>query len=574
MLIVIGFGLYAFNFHNSLFWDDDDWIVNNLSVHQFSWTNLKFIFSHDALAAIGLRSNYYRPFLFFTFLLNYIISGDQPFSYHLINNSLHIANAVIIFLLIDAYLKKRLAATITALIFLIHPLQTEAVTYISGRGDPMLVFFMLLALVSFLFAVGLWPEMKKPRFSLIYWGLSIFFLILAILSRETAFLFPVYLAIFLMAFVSKDKFWPSFKKSIIKSWPYFLVSLMYGISRLTILNFQNTLNFYQQANIYANNLSYRIYTFLHVLVIYFKLIFIPTGLHMDREVLINTSLLQIEVWPSVLILLLILYLVIRDFNKTRLWFFAWGIFFVNLAPTSGIFPINGLLYEHWLYFSIFGLAVLVGYYLDKIFDILKSNKKVFASRILIVILVIYGSFLCFQSVKRNIIWGKPIEFYESIIKYEPTSVRGLTNLATIYLDEGNIAQAKELLQKAVDIGDIQPQPYYDLANILRDQGDIAGAIALYKKSIEVSNHFPYAYQNLAIVYAKQGNLKEALASLEKLSELIPSSPEVWYNIGLINAAMGNRQAALESGQKALALLKKDSELYTEIQKFLQSLGKK
>ncbi len=437
----------------------------------------------------------------------------------------------------------------------------------------MLVFFMLLAMVTFLFAASLWPERKKPRFPVIYWVLSIFFLILAILSRETAFLFPVYLMIFLMTFVFKEKFWPSFKKSFIKSWPYFLVSLIYGILRLTILNFQNTLNFYQQANVYADNLSYRIYTFLHVLLVYFRVLFVPIGLHMDREVLINTSMFQIEVWPSILILAVILWLVIRDFHKTRLWFFSWGIFFVSLAPTSGIFPINGLLYEHWLYFGIFGLGTLAGYYIVKLFSYLRSKKLIFY-RFSIACFVIYACFYSFQNIERNIIWGKRVAFYENIIKYEPSSVRALTNLATIYSDEGDMVKAEDFFKKAVAVGDIQPQPYYDLANILRDRGDLAGAIELYKKSIEMDNHFPYSYQALAVIYAKQGNLKEALVSLDALSRLVPDSPQTWYNIGLVNAAMKNRQGALEAGLKSLSLLKKDSPSYSEVEKFIKSLNVK
>ena len=137
ILVIVGSFIYAFNLNNKLFLDDDDWIINNNFVHTVSWNNIKFWFSNDVLAGIGLKSNYYRPFLFFTFALNYVISGIKPFSYHLFSNLIHIANGVLVFLLLKRFdfgiSRGRTLATVflTALIFTINPLQTEAVTYIS-----------------------------------------------------------------------------------------------------------------------------------------------------------------------------------------------------------------------------------------------------------------------------------------------------------------------------------------------------------------------------------------------------------------------------------------------------------
>ena len=105
LLVVVGFYLYSFNLNNQLFWDDEDWIVNNPYVQSFSWSNVKFIFSHSALSGIGLVSNYYRPFLFLTFMANYIISGTAPIAYHLVNNFVHITNAVLMFFIIDFAIK-------------------------------------------------------------------------------------------------------------------------------------------------------------------------------------------------------------------------------------------------------------------------------------------------------------------------------------------------------------------------------------------------------------------------------------------------------------------------------------
>src|SRR3989338_4477566 len=155
ILIIVGSFIYSFNLSNKLFWDDDDWIINNNFVHTISWDNIKFWLTHNTLGGVGLKSNYYRPFLFFTFTLNYVAAGIKPLSYHLTSNFIHIFNGILVFWLLkrfDLGISKGRPLTVaflTSLIFLIHPLQTEAITYISGRGDALVAMFMLLALLFF-----------------------------------------------------------------------------------------------------------------------------------------------------------------------------------------------------------------------------------------------------------------------------------------------------------------------------------------------------------------------------------------------------------------------------------------
>src|SRR3989344_2927008 len=100
LLIVSGSLIYAFNLNNELFWDDKEWILRNVFVHEINWQNIKFWLTNNTVAGVGLQSNYYRPFLFLTFALNYIISGAKPLGYHLLSNGIHIVNSLLVFWLI------------------------------------------------------------------------------------------------------------------------------------------------------------------------------------------------------------------------------------------------------------------------------------------------------------------------------------------------------------------------------------------------------------------------------------------------------------------------------------------
>ena len=578
VLIAAGGFIYSFNLNNQLFWDDEEWIINNVFVHKISWDNIKFWFSNNTLAGVGLKSNYYRPFLFFTFALNYMISGIKPLAYHLTSNSIHIFNSILVFWLIRQAFKRNLLAFLVSVFFLVHPLQTEAISYISGRGDSLAAMFMFLSLILFHRAEingDGWLGIKKI--------LSIVFLVLGLLSRETGIIFPV-LALALYVSVLSDKtFIKSIKQGFIKTWPYFAAVIGYGILRLTVLNFLNTLNFYLEPNIYSENLHVRMFTFLPILWEYLKLLTVPKGLHMERGSAVYTSLFQWPVWLIALILIgiitvgVILYR--RKISKSeslisfRIWFFGWSWFFIALGPVSGITPINALIYEHWLYLPMVGFWLITSFYLMRLLDYLKSRKLSIFYFLFSILLIAYLSFFGYQSVQRNILWGSPAEFYKNILKYEPDSARINNNLGNVYFNQRDRKQAEFYYRKAVESGDAFAQPYYNLGSILQSQGDIFGAMRLYEKAIEINPNFYYPYQNLAVIYAQQGNLTKAIENIEKLKSLLPNNPRVYYNSALIYIALQNEKQALkdlETGLKYADLDPQTGELMKELIKELQN----
>ena len=551
LLVVIGSFIYSFNLNNKLFWDDDDWIVNNVSVHSVSWSNVKFWLSNNVLAGVGLKSNYYRPLLFFTFAVNYAISGVKPLAYHLTSNLIHIFNSILVFWLFQLTFKRNLLAFLVSIFFLIHPLQTEAITYISGRGDALVAMFMLLALLLFLkseSAAFNIINLTKRKFSTFYFLLSTFFLILGLLSRETGIMFPALALIFYIAALSPRSdlgteegrtFLRSIRRGLVKTGPYFAVVFIYGILRLTVLNFQNTLNFYSQPNLYSENLRVRIFTFLPILWEYIKLLFVPVGLHMERGRAVYTSLFQWPVWPVFLGLLGLLYWLKRLYKKEkrtiiqthnlqpttynltpfRIWFFGLGWFFIALLPVSGITPINALMYEHWLYLPMVGFWLIISFYLVKLLNFKGPTfLKIQGRALIIAALVVYFAFFAYQSIQRNILWGDAAAFYENILKYEPESARINNNLGAIYYNRGDLNKAAEFYQNAAKSGNF-PQPHFNLGNIYQMKGDIASAIKEYEKAIAVDSNFIYAYQNLAAIYFKIGNSAKAREYADKLSQL-------------------------------------------------------
>ena len=597
VLIIVGFSIYAFNLNNPLFWDDTDWIVNNPFIHSISLENIKNWFTKNTLAGVGLKSNYYRPFLFFTFALNYVISGTAPLGYHLVSNGIHILNAIFIFLILFKIFRNKFIAFWPALLWLIHPLQTEAVSYISGRGDPLNVFFMLLIL--YLWIPRLLGEGRlttagsnnsksggAKNDAQYRYVTTLILLMLALLSRETAIIFPFLFMVFYISFIAKESFFKSLKQAFIKALPYFSIVFVYGILRLSVLNFDNTLNFYSKANPYTESFLVRIYTFLNVLLTYAKLLILPLGQHMERSVTIYTYFWNLPVVSSFTIVAAILaalrYFYKKEIKITksitnnqlpitnfRVWFFAVGWFFVNLGPTSGITPINAQLYEHWLYLALLGPIVLVVYYLD----IFRKRLLKPANIAVIFILLVLVSFFSALSVKRNIIWGDPIRFFEDILKYEPDGARINNNLGNLYYDKGDKAMAEEYYWKAVSVEDNFPQPHFNLGSILESRNDTRGAIVEFEKAINIDPNFPYAYQKLAVIYAGQGDLMNAADALEKLKTIIPYNPQIYYNLALIYLEKKDSETAYRNLQEGLKYIQFDTETGALMQDLLKRFKK-
>lgn len=575
ILIVSGCAIYFFNLHNSLFWDDEDWILNNQAVHSLSWANVKFWFIHNTLAGIGLKSNYYRPFLFFTFALNYIISGAKPLGYHLVSNLIHIANGVLLFFLLRRLFKRDNLSFLVALIFLIHPIQTEAVSYVSGRGDLLVTMFMFVSLWLF---INSWEAKRK----VLYYGFSVISLIFALLSRETAIIFPLLALLVYVLFGSSDRIGTSLKKGFLRTWPYFVVVFSYGILRLTVLNFLDTLNFYIQPNIYSEHLFVRLVTFLDILLTYGRLLLIPVGLHMERSNEVFTSIFQWPAWLVLISLIALIYLLYKfyiisrkDFAKaSEFKVLAFGIlwFFIGLGPVSGITPINSLIYEHWLYLPMIGFWVIICFYLTKLFEHLKSKKLIIYRLLLVAIVTCYLLFFGYQAIKRNILWGNAEAFYKDILKYEPDSGRINNNLGNLYFNKGDNVNAENYYKVAIQTADTFPQSHFNYGSILEAKKDIYGAIQEYKRAIEIDPNFYYAYQNLVVLYAKNGDLANAIIYIEGLKRLLPENPRVYYNAALLYMTSNNKNLAIQNLNEGLKYLYLDPEskpLFDNIQKQIQ-----
>ncbi len=376
LIVILGIIVYANSFSNPFIWDDENLIVTNPYIKNIRL--IKNLFTKDL--AFGTQfSNFYRPLQSLSFELDYYLWGLNPFGFHLTNLLLHIACALLVYFLFALIFPHLLSIPlITALLFLVHPIQTEAVTYISGRADPLVSLFILLSIFFYVkhsvvaqFTCARKGIGQKAGFGSIngattsnlskrvYLSASVLSFILALLSKETALILLLLILLYDVSFSKdrlrfRDKF--KFRYSL-----FLLVALIYILLRMTVLNFLNRPLFLSNTGLY-----FRMLTSAKTFSLYLGLLISPLHLHMERSVPFVSSILDKGVLPSLILLIFLGILIVRSYRFSKVCFFAGVWFFLNLVPVSNIVPLNANMAEHWLYLPSIGFFLLIAFGLERL----------------------------------------------------------------------------------------------------------------------------------------------------------------------------------------------------------------
>jgi len=543
VFLIIGFFIYGNSFNNEFFWDDDDSIVDNIYIKD--WQYFPKFFSENLIAGAGQVTNYWRPVLLISFAFDYQLWGLNVFGYHLTNTILHILAAWLIFLILYKLFRLKkdradfkisdfnsfLLPFLVSLFFLIHPLQTEVVTYTAGRADSLSAVFSLLAILFYIHyrknrkseqtKVNLTNKFKNIWLNIWRYLACLLFFILGLLTKEQVILLPALILLVELIFITR-KFNKKSIFNIIKLIsPLFLISIIYFILRLTLLDFNDVLHGFGYGEFYDASMINRLFTFCLVMIFYFKLLFIPIGLHMARELPVITSFFSWPVLVFIIILALIAFICIKTWKYNRLITFGFLWFFIILSPRTNIFQINRPMYEHWLYLPMIGFWLAFFSLIILLFNKIKLSKQ-----IKIIILALLGFWVVGFSVftiLRNNDWQNPIVFYEKNLTYTPNSFIQHNNLGMAYASIGRVSQAIDEYRKAIEIKDIYAQVHYNLANSLRDTDRIDEAIDEYNISIKMSPTFSLPYNNLLAIYSSAGDVEQTEIILKRMKVVFNKS---------------------------------------------------
>ncbi|MBP7654588.1 tetratricopeptide repeat protein, partial [Candidatus Dependentiae bacterium] len=531
LFFIVALIIYYPALNGEFFFDDEHIILRNKYITDFKY--LPDLFKNSVLASIGFNDNFYRPLSFVVYLCINQIFGFQPqpnpLYYHLVSIITHFLCSIVMFRIMINVKTGRLAALIGSMVFLVHPVQTEAIAVACGLADPLSLLFILCSLYYCI----KYYESNKFR----YLFLIIICSVLSILAKERGAMIFCLLPVFDIVFLKKQELkWKQYflDKQRIQIWCcLFFFLIIYIILRVTALNFNNTLDFYDKPNIYSENLSVRIYTFFYVFLFYYlKLLFYPYPLYMEKSVTVFTDFMKVQVICGVIVFTIMLILSYKSFFKRKLLFFCIVWFLFALAPTSGIIPVNDIVMEHWLYFSMVSVAMTAGIFAASVLNpdsgIFENKKKIlvflnnkFIKHLNYFIVLLFIVSFSYISFKQNYVWKNAYSFFTHILKFNPNSVKAHNNLAMVLSDEKMFDEAEFHYKKSIELDNSFPQPHHNLARIYLMKNKINEAILEYENALKINPDFVFSHQDLLAIYNHIGNVQKIEYHKNRIKQILP-----------------------------------------------------
>ena len=537
VILFAGAATYVNSLLNPFIWDDIALIVRNFHIGDLGYVPRLFL---EGSYHQDIMGNFYRPLLMASFALDFRYWALEPFGYHLVNLFLHLSNALLVYCLVWLLSKKKTVPFLAALLFAVHPVHTEAVTYISGRGDPLAAFFSLLSLLCFIKFTGQ-EGVRKTAFYIV----SVVFFAIAVFTKESALVLPAFFALYSACF-AEDK--PRFSSAVSYMPLLAVMALFLYIRHLALAGIGDAGSY-----ISTMPLSCRLLTAPAVIVEYIKILVVPAGLHMERMDFLYNPVASVMdprfLIPSVFIVSSALALVFWH-KRPKMLLFGTAWFMMGLLPFINIIPINAFVAEHWLYFPSIGFFIAVSVLLDRLaqFKSIKLCVKAF-----IAVLVLMLSAL---TIKQNHIWGDPVSFYKYTLAYSPESSRLHTNLGIEYFNRGFFDKAESEYMESLRLEPDGKNTVYHLLNLAAlyyHQGREDEAFDAYKKAIAADPLVPVTYANLGDIYYRKGKYKDSVSMFRKALEIAPDNAAYWNSLG--NAYLADKMdpEAGEAYRKAIAI---------------------
>lgn len=479
----------------------------------------------------------YRPIRDITYAIDFWVWGRSPSGFHLTNVLIHLANTLLVFLLIRKMTASVWPSVIAALIFAVHPMQPDAVTYISGRRDVLFSLFFLASFHSYL----RYHEKKSYR----YLALFLILWALALMSKEMAASLPLF--IFAWSFCEawdkpddswRAQFFGALRKAFVKdrwlylvliaaaaAFVYYSVFVQGGSRMAGDSGFR-----YWGGSFYANAL-----TAICVHAWYLKQLVLPTpvvqylgAFEIAHTVADPRVILSIVIVGGVLLSGFVLL------RRNRLMAFAIFSYFILLLPVSQIIPHHELLADHYLYLPLASFGLLVGLIAQKIAARGLTYKRIAYGAISVALVA-----LAVMTVVRNRDWKDEFTLWQANYEEAPNSFRAAANLAVLYMDR-NPNKAIELYRRSVELEPLYGPAYLGLADLMKSKDKARELEIMIEKAramprpqvITAGQQYYwsldyYLLTALAVTKHNQGARDEAEQMLSNLVATNPTRPEAY-----------------------------------------------
>jgi protein O-mannosyl-transferase len=504
----------------------------------FDDTALPFLHPHMKARFTPLSPGV-RPVTMLTYWLNVKASGEDPFSYHVLGVLLHLVASALVFPIVRRLLelagastgRRNLLAGFAAAVFLLHPVQTEAVAYVAGRSEVLSVMFAYAAFALFVCR-------RTPAVS---WATAAGVLVLfglGVLSKEHIVVLPAWLLL-------TDFWWnPGLSlKAIRANWRLY-GPIAVGAGAVAV-RLWGLLFAAETAGFGMKDLTWYHYLFtqFRALFVYVGTFLLPVRLTADWDFAFSRTILDRGAVFGMIALAASLAAAWVLRKRYPLAAYGWLVFLLLMAPTSSVLPIKDPVAERRLYFSMIGLLLIAVDLLSRV----RVRERVLAGSVAAVTLL-----LAIGTRARAEVWSTPIALWEDTLRKSPNKPRAYLQLAQSYYDAGQYTRAIEMFER---VRQLEPPDYNTLVNhalAYHRANQLELAVAKFQEAAR-KEPTAHVYSQIGMVYAQQGKRAEAMEALAAAEKLDPNWAATYNYRAKLHFQANELAEAVTNYRRALAI---------------------
>jgi len=571
IILLLGCLIYSDTLHSPFHFDDIYYIERNPAI-----ANISHIRALAQTMPVPTRI-----VALLTFAMNYHFHGTEVFGYHLVNIAIHLINAFLVWWLmmliwespvltsIAATSQKQWMSSMAALLFVSHPIQTQAVTYITQRFTSLATMFYLLSICFYIKGRG---KSKAP----FWFSVAAVSAVLGMLTKEIVLTLPLMVLIYeYFFFIPKRNRFTKLQScnperlsiilpsSICNSeekqyrkqepsanrikilWVVLFFTLI--IPALYSFNVQGIFSIQHSSGSHPGDiLTVKTYwlTQFRVITTYIRLLLIPLGQNLLYDYPASYSLFEPATLACFLFLSCLLVCALLLYDKHRMISFGMIWFFVTLSVESGVIVIKHVIFEHRVYLPSVGFFMAVSY---GVHVLLRQRKKYI---MIMFILIAVFSLLTYQ---RNKVWSDDVLLWSDVVKKSPFLAKGHLNLAIAYDNSGQHYQALDSFDRVIASGLDNADTYNSRGVCYLNLGKSSLALSDFDRAIELNPREPDFYNNRATIYQSQGEYQRALADFNVALNLKPMHADTLINRAATYGQMRQYDLAIEDLNRVMEI---------------------
>ncbi len=505
------------------------------------------------------RARHYRPLLLTSYTLNYYLGGESAWGFHLYNLMLHIAGAL---LLVALAIRLGLAPPWAAglgLVFLVHPIHTEAINYLTARSSLQSGVLSFAALYAFIRA-----RECANRNAFFWLGLTGLFTIAAVLTKEVAVTIPLICLLY-------DLLYPPPRE---RRWGVHGFGLDLGLMAggLGVLLANGYHRYFLEVLTgkveRARGVGENLWLQAQVLLEYIRLTLWPSGLSIIHDFTGADAPVPASIGAA-LVILAITGFAIRKARTLPGFAMGWGIFILILLPTT-VLPMQVPLQESRGYAAVGGVMLALAVLGQWITARLRLNRRWSMLSIPLTIALVLA--LAVTTVQRNTVWLSDLALWRDAVTRSPENYRAHANLGSALHAMGRYQDAIGHYRTAIDLFANDAAVYADLGGALLHVGKLAEARQVLTQGLRIYEPYAHSHYNMGMVLEREGNIATAMRAYRRAIELVPNFTDARVNLGILMAKTGDLAGAAKQIETALDYTPGDGRVYFNLMAVYRAMG--